>query len=66
MRTELEVRSPFADKTKTHNIPKTRMVHITPSELLLPEEGLSKSTDKMLAYFTAYVSLKTACRKIPD
>lgn len=34
---------------------QTRMVHISPSELLLPEEGLSKSTEKILAYFTTYV-----------
>ncbi|KAJ3538219.1 hypothetical protein NM688_g6551 [Phlebia brevispora] len=33
---------------------ETRMVHITPSELLLPESGLSESTDKMLAYLTAH------------
>ncbi|TCD65621.1 Mismatch repair protein msh3 [Steccherinum ochraceum] len=31
---------------------ETRMVHINPSELLLPETKLSKSTEKMLSYFT--------------
>ncbi|KAH8108175.1 muts domain V-domain-containing protein [Cristinia sonorae] len=33
---------------------ETRMVHISPSELLLPENKLSKSTEKMLTYFTTH------------
>ncbi|KAI0340128.1 DNA mismatch repair protein MSH3 [Trametopsis cervina] len=33
---------------------ETRLVHITPSELLLPEDKLSKPTEKMLAHFTAH------------
>ncbi|KAI0071810.1 hypothetical protein K474DRAFT_1668569 [Panus rudis PR-1116 ss-1] len=33
---------------------ETRMVHTMPSELLLPEKGLSKPTEKMLKYFTTH------------
>ncbi|CAL1703692.1 unnamed protein product [Somion occarium] len=33
---------------------ETRMVHTTPSELLLPQNKLSKPTEKMLTYFTAH------------
>lgn len=30
---------------------ETRLTHIQPAELLLPKEGLSKATEKVLSYF---------------
>ncbi|PSS32179.1 hypothetical protein PHLCEN_2v2052 [Hermanssonia centrifuga] len=41
------------EATYPDNPLKTRLVHITPSELLLSEDGLSKSTEKMLNHFTS-------------
>lgn len=38
-------------------VSQTRMVHTKPAELLLPDKGLSKPTEKMLAHFTEYVGL---------
>lgn len=53
MRTELEVCTKVDSRIQFLKVYKTRMVHINPSELLLPEKGLSDSTDKMLAHFAA-------------
>ena len=55
MRTELEVRTYVVLSIISHTYTGlyTRMVHTTPSEVLLPEDKLSKPTEKMLKYFTA-------------
>lgn len=34
---------------------QTRLVHIAPAELLLPETGLSRPTEKMLLHFAECV-----------
>ncbi|GJE98116.1 MutS family DNA mismatch repair protein [Phanerochaete sordida] len=33
---------------------ETRLVHLSPAELLLPEEGLSRSTEKVLSHFVIH------------
>ena len=58
MRTELEVCSPDQSPprflTQWFLCAQTRMVHSKPYELLLPEEKLSKASEKMITHFTQY------------
>jgi len=56
MRTELEVTSFMpTDLTPFTYLSQTRMVHCKPAELLLPEQGLTKPTERMLNYFAGWV-----------
>ena len=55
MRSELEVSRPRIHSEPSLNTYfKTRMAHIKPSELLLPEEKLSKASEKILSHFARY------------
>lgn len=56
MRTELEVALFLSlDFSSFTYLSQTRMVHCKPAELLLPEEGLTKPTERMLNYFAGCV-----------
>lgn len=54
MRIELEVGSVQSIPLLSVNLTrfKTRLVHLRPAELLIPERGTSDSTNKMLRHFT--------------
>jgi hypothetical protein len=62
MRTELEVCTHISQGVVEiavfiGNALQARLAHISPAELLLPEDGLSKSTERMLAHYAAYAVL---------